>query len=421
MGIDGFHKWIDKSYPNAYININNDNIFHHMYIDLNYLLHLCHYNSNDEVHLLNKMGITILDMCMKIQPCISLNLFCDGTAPFAKMVLQRERRCKNIKTDEDIFKTSLNFTPGTKFIKEISTKLEKYIKIIKSQFNINVNIDSIAPGEAEIKIKNKLLKYYNNNKNHNHLLITNDADVVLILSSDESYKKTNIMINNKILSIEKLMYEHFKIYNNKLINTYHNLDFVFLSLLLGNDYIPKISEISPIKIWDSYKLNINKHEYLIKKENNKFDINKQFLIDILNDCIGKIGKNKIKKNYYLFNREIYSNYFEGILWTIDMYKSGRCKNYNYICNYQRPINILDFVLYIDSLENINKYNFIEAEPIPSILCGILLLPKNANELIDEKYKKFMDDIKEIYDSNFKISITFINDILKKYREYENTL
>lgn len=417
MGIDGFHKWIDNTYPNAFLNINNDNIFHHMYIDLNYLLHLCHYNSNDEVHLINKMGVIILDMCAKIQPCISLNLFCDGTAPFAKMVLQRERRCKNIKTDDNIFKTSLNFTPGTKFIKEISTKLEKYIKIIKSQFNIIVNIDSIAPGEAEIKIKNKLLKYYENNINHTHLLVTNDADVVLILASDESYKKTNILINNKILSINKLLNEHFKKYGNKV----NNLDFVFLNLLLGNDYIPKISEISPQKIWDSYKLNINNYEYLIKKENNKFDINKQFLIDILNDCIGKIGKNKIKKNYYIFNRNIYSNYFEGILWTIDMYKSGRCKNYNYICNYQRPINILDFVLYIDSLENINNYNFTEAEPIPSILCGILLLPKEANELIDKKYVNFMNEIKEIYNQNFKISIKFMQDVLKKYRDYEYNL
>ena len=57
----------------------------------------------------------------------------------------------------------------------------------------------------------------------------NDADVVLILTSDESYKKTNILINNKILSINKLLNEHFKKYGNKV----NNLDFVFLNLLLG--------------------------------------------------------------------------------------------------------------------------------------------------------------------------------------------
>jgi len=159
MGIDGFHKWLYSEYEEVYYNLNNTkNIFHHLYIDLNYLLHLCHYNSNDETHLINKMSLVIMDICGKVCPVISVNLFCDGTAPFAKMVLQRERRNKNQIKDEDVFKTSLNFTPGTKFIKTISIKLEKCIHIIKTYFNIKVNIDSIAPGEAEIKIKNKLIQ-----------------------------------------------------------------------------------------------------------------------------------------------------------------------------------------------------------------------------------------------------------------------
>lgn len=418
MGIDGFHKWIEKSYPDAYTNINSDKIYHHMYIDLNYLLHLCHYNSNDEIHLINKMSMIILDMCAKIQPVISLNLFCDGTAPFAKMVLQRERRCKNIKINDDIFKTSLNFTPGTQFIKEMPKKLEKSINIIKTQFNITVNIDSIEPGEAEIKIKNKLISHYKENNNHTHLLVTNDADVVLILSSDEIYKKANILLYDKILSIDKMLEEHFNKYSLK--NKINNLDFVFLSLFLGNDYIPKILEISPAKIWNAYKLNIDNYDYLIKKDKT-FDINKQFLIDILNDCIGMIGKIKIKKNYYKFKKEIYQNYFEGILWTIDMYKEGLCCNYNYICNYQKPINILDFILYIDDLDNINNYIIKNIIPIPSILCGILLLPKDAQELIDNKYIKFMDQIKEIYESEFKITINFMDEIVKKFNLFEKNI
>jgi 5'-3' exonuclease len=425
MGIDGFHKWIKTDYESIYYDIyKTEKIFHHLYIDLNYLLHLCHYNSNDEVHLLNKMSVVILDICKKVSPTISLNLFCDGTAPFAKMVLQRERRMSN--KNDDIFKTSLNFTPGTNFIKDISIKLEKCIKTIKTYYNIKVNIDSIAPGEAEIKIKNKIIQNYNKNNNHSHILVTNDADVVLILASDETYTKTNILLNDTVLPINELLMEHFKKYNiNFNKNNINNLDFVFLNILLGNDYIPKIAELSPKKIWNSYLQNSFKHKYLLKinKQNNiiKYDFNKDFLIDILNDCIGKIPKTKILKNNKLHSMEIYKNYFDGILWTITMYNLGRCYNYNYICNSNKPIDILNLIIYLYNF-NIDDFEYIETNPIPSILCGILLLPENASrELIDKKYFKFIDNNKEIYKKDFKINIDFINNIKLNFDKYIENL
>jgi hypothetical protein len=420
MGIDGFHNWIGKEYPEAYVDINSDNkTYHHAYIDLNYLLHLCHYNSNDETHLINKMSLLILDICAKIQPAISLNLFCDGTAPFAKMVLQRERRCKNIKISDDIFKTSLNFTPGTKFIKTIQQRLDKIIQIIKNQFAIDVNIDSIEAGEAEIKIKDKLLQYYSNNKNHNHILVTNDADVVLILCSDESYKKSFILLRDNVLSMKQLLKSHFLKYNQYDPEQY-NLDFVFLSLLLGNDYIPKVNQISPAKIWDAYKLNVEKHKYLIKlNSSNKFDLNKEFLLDILTDCIAKIGRNKTIKNNIQFNKNMYDNYFNGILWTMEMYNIGKCLDYDYICNTTKPIDILNLALYISDL-NIDTFLKGKSSPIPSELCGILLLPEGAKELIDDKYIDFMNDVevKVIYDDDFKISINYLKKIVKKFKNYE---
>lgn len=425
MGINGFHKWIETEYPNIYHDINTTNyLYHHLYIDLNYLLHMCHYNSNDEIHLLNKMSLVILDICSKVQPICSVNLYCDGTSPYAKMILQRERRYKNtLKDEDDTNITSLNFTPGTIFIKDIANKLNKCINIIKEQYNVKINIDSIAPGEAEIKIKNKLLKLYNKNNNHNHILVTNDADVVLILCSDESYNKTNILLNNKVLSIDKLIKYHFKKYSPN--NNYNNLDFVFLNLFLGNDYIPKIKELSPKKIWNTYKINIDKYKYLIKinKINNKniFDINKNCLIDILSDCLSKIGKIKIIKNNIKYNYEIYNNYLEGILWTIDMYNIGYCMNYTYMCKSKNPIDILNLIIFISVNKDINKYNNIISNPVPSILCGILLLPKCAQKLIDKKYEKFICDydIKKIYEDNFKITKEFIDIALNKFIKFED--
>ncbi len=424
MGINGFHKWLAAEYDAYYSIRDTKNIYHHLYIDLNYLLHLCHYNSNNETHLINKMSVVILEICRKVCPLVSVNLFCDGTAPFAKMIVQRERRNKDQNISDDIFKTSLNFTPGTKFIQEISIKLDKCIRIIRTYFAVKVSIDSIAPGEAEIKIKDKLIQNYIKNNEHEHLLVTNDADVVLILAASDAYKKSNILLNDKVLSMNALLREHFKKYNSGSIN---NLDFVFLNLFLGNDYIPKIREISPNKIWEAYSHNVERHKYIIKINNNdggtSYDFNRDFVIDILNDCVGKIGKTKIIKNNKFYNDELYRNYFDGVIWTLTMYNSGRCCNYGYICCNTKPIDILNLLLFMYKF-NIDQYRQIESSPIPSILCGILLLPENAvNELIDSKYKEFINnkETKKIYNKDFLISVDFIKNIQVLFEKYQAEL
>lgn len=415
MGIYGFHKWIREEYNSVYYNINESNkIFHHLYIDLNYLLHLCHYNCNDEKHLINKMSMVLLEICGKVCPVVSVNLFCDGTAPFAKMILQRERRNKTNLTDE-IFKTSLNFTPGTQFIQNISNKLQKCINTIKIYFNVEVNVDSIFPGEAEIKIKNKLIQNYNKNKEHSHILVTNDADVVLILASDNTYTQTSILLRDTVLPMKELLEQHFGKWN---IN---NLDFVLLNLLLGNDYIPKVGELSFKKIWNAYFQNITKNTYILNINNNVYDFNKNLLIDILNDCVGKIGRTKIIKNNKMCIDNTYKNYFDGVIWTLIMYNQGKCHDYNYICNSNKPIDILNLILYLYNCEIYFKY--VNTHPIPSVLCGMLLLPENSVKyLIDAKYCEFIDKhIKNTYKSDFKLTLDFIRKTEKTFIDYEKNL
>jgi hypothetical protein len=60
-----------------------------------------------------------------------------------------------------------------------------------------------------------------------------------------------------------------------------------------------------------------------------------------------------------------------------------------------------------------------SSPIPSELCGILLLPEGAKELIDEKYTNFMNDseVKVIYNDDFKISISYLKKIVKKFESF----
>lgn len=415
MGITNFYKWIKAEYSNC-IKPIFDECYNHVYIDMNYLLHMCVYDCDNFDILIKKIETIILDICIKTQPSDSLNIFCDGTSPFAKLILQRERRFN--KDNKESMSHLLHFTPGTIFMKSIPDKLKKTLNTIEKQFNIEINIDVIEPGEAEIKIKNKLLNNYYENKNKSHILITNDADVILILTSHESYNKCHILLKHEILLINKLINEHIKKYGK---SQYSHLDFSFLNLFLGNDYLPKLYYITNKNLWDAYKFNINliddSKRFLIKFDNNKIMINYNLLFDIFNTLLIKISRKKINNTEY--NDDIYKNYFDGLIWNFKMYNIGICNDYYYYCKIKKPIDILNLIMYLSDKKNkYDDYN-IENKPITSELCSILILPESGKQIIDNKYHKFIDKINKkinIYDKKFILTKNNIEFILDEFNK-----
>jgi 5'-3' exonuclease len=414
MGITNFYKWIKTSYSNCILPIGN-RCYNHIYIDLNYLLHMCYYNCDDLDVVIKKLSTIILDICAKTQPSDSINLYCDGTSPFAKLILQRERRFSS--KDE----LSLNFTPGTKFINHIPDKLSNILEIIKIRYNITINIDTNTPGEAEIKIKNKLLENYNKDKTKTHILATNDADVILILTSHESYKKCSILLNDNVLSISNLIETHINKYN--INSLYPHLDYSFLNLLMGNDYLPKLNLLTLDKLWESYKTNMihSDEKYLLKIIDSHIVINKNLLIDILHTLICNMAFGKLKKDMEIYDDKIYDNYFNGLIWNLHMYREGLCTDYYYMCHAKKPINIINLLMYLYSNKIIDRliYNKIN-KPIPSDLCCILLLPDSGKYLIDDKYDKFIDKIKliiDIHNNKYKINKHDLTLIMEKFNEF----
>lgn len=411
MGITNFYKEIKLKYPDAFFSIF-DEIFEFLYIDLNCILHKCTYNCENIDEIIKKITYTIFEICKKSQPTKCLYLFCDGTSPFAKLLLQRERR---FSMNESL---SLNFTPGTVFLKQLPSKLNDLINIIRLHLNIDVYIDSLNPGESEIKIKNKILENYSKNTEDKHVLITTDADVILILTSDISYKKCYILDHDILLSIEKLINLHKKEYN--LLNNSH-LDFSFLNLLLGNDYLPKVSSINFNNLWESYSYNIY-NENLIQIKKNEFILNKYLLINILTDILGGLKKNvltKIKNKKEYFNNLNILNYFDGLKWNFDMYINGKCNDYNFIIEDKNNINIINFIIFLNTIDelHIDMKREIINKPINSELCGILLIPYQCKNLIDNKYHQFLDENKYIYEKNFIMNIKNLKKIVNLFTKY----
>ena len=417
MGIKNFYKWIKTNYGNCIKSVDTTS-YDHVYIDLNYLLHICYYNCDNLNMIIKKLESIILNICTKTRPMRSLNLYGDGTSPFAKLCLQRERR---FNSNDDL---SLNFTPGTKFITSIPHKLKKILEIIKKKFKITINIDTFEPGEAEIKIKYKILENYIQNNNETHILATNDADVILIVTSHESYKKCNILLNDCVLSISELITSHTTKYG---LSLFPYLDFSFLNLFMGNDYLPKLNLITVEKLWLCYSNNLDiykdKDKYLIKLENKDIIINKQLLIDILNSLISNVSICRLKTMDNIYDDTIYENYFNGLIWNLHMYRNGDCTDYYYICNSKKPINIINLLIYVYSHKITEKliYNHIN-KPVPSELCSILLLPPSGVYLIDEKFTLFIENIKydiNIHDNKYKINKNDLDLILHKFNNFLN--
>lgn len=409
MGIEGFYKWIKEEYTDCIYSYKSESIpkyYDHVYIDLNYLLHMCNYNSNNMVHTINKLKMIILDIAIKTQPKKSLNLFCDGVAPMAKLIEQRKRRENNI-TEDNLNNSTLNFTPGTIFLHNLKSNLNNIIKIIENQLCINIYADIEGDGEGELKIKNKLLDNYLKSNQDTHILATTDADVVLMSLANISYQNTYILLKDNILSIKQLLELHTNKYGK---SEFPHIDFSFLNLFLGNDYIPKLKYISNDKLWGAYKKNLCDYKYLI---NDKYELNNEFLNDILTDIIANIKLCYYKKITLkdLDFRKI-KNYLDGISWTFIMYRHGRCLDYRYIYNNDSSIDPLSLQIYL--FENKYKLTIIKnPNIINNNLCALILLPNKAQTLIDEKYRDFTI---KIQDNN--LTESDIDQIVKSFNKYK---
>lgn len=375
MGIYKFHKWLRQNYPDSIST--NLNKYDHIYFDMNACLHLCSYNSKTEDKLIKNVSNYIKYILFKLSPSKSVTIVSDGSAPMAKLLLQRKRRLE-ISRKVDI--NSINpllFTPGTKFMSNLDKLFEKLINSIKELYNIEVILDFNSPGEGEVKILNHIDK---NNSNESHLIVSNDADTIVLANLCKNYDKVNVACGNnskiEIINIKRIS-EKYK----------YKDDFSFLALLNGNDYLPKLAYTNFDKIIDIYK-NINKQ---IVKDNI---IDKEVLKLLISQLLLKVNKGYLK-NYKLsnFNKKVYDNYMEGLQWCYLSYKNSCCVSYNFMINHKCLIHPLGLYWYL-IFDNKNiviqeDNNFIENK-----LYAYLVMPKKGLCLLDKNYN--IKELDEIY-------------------------
>ena len=377
MGILNFIPYIRNTYMSSYkssYNITYDNV----YIDINYILHNVCYYSTDKKDLLQKFKDYIYTILIEIKPTKRIFLCADGSAPYAKRALQQKRR---------VNKTELNMhlSAGTHFMMALENELYGFIMYIKTKFNIDVITNIIEEGEGEIKIKFNVMQYQKMFPMETHMIYSGDSDMILLLFTCADLSKIyHTIAKDMIISYGELYNTHCELYGPS------KLDFVFINILCGNDYLPKICIIKIENVWNAYKELIS--DYPNGLVSDTIIIDGIFMYELIslatkNSPIKKLNAYTVDDVY----NPIYKNYVDGLYWCVDMYYNGQCTNYNYAYTHTIKPHIYGIMWYIMSN---NTYIKQIHGPIPTKLYGIMY---HKYDCLSEQQKTIADELKKKYD------------------------
>jgi 5'-3' exonuclease len=401
MGILNFHKWLKQKYNNQYTQIKETIKVENFYIDLNFVLHNC-ISGVQKLEDLYKRLFNFLDNVFSfIIPTKTLTFATDGPAPYAKIILQRSRRLQMVRNKDIEFNntsiTPLHFTPGSIFMKELENKMNEYLKKLNDKLQVKIYTLMSGPDEAEIKLVKKITEL-NKKPEEKHVILSNDADIVVIFTSLEKYNNLQIVKKEKgyfLFDIGQLVNDIKKEVNNN--NIICHRDFSLTFLLMGNDYFPKMKYTSVEKIYkafqNTYSVYTGENKKSLLINDNNFNINKETFRDYLYNIV--IQTNKVYLNKFKiieFNRNMYKRYVEGLIWCIKMYSTGNCIEYDYIFNFKETPHPLGLLYYFEFYyeEDFIEKKIYNSTPIPDEIYSLFVLPKKAQNMINKKYHELMN-------------------------------
>jgi 5'-3' exonuclease len=333
MGIKDYLKYIPQEFP-----LERSRDYDYVYLDCNYMCHYLIYKCNSDTDLYGKICDYWDYLASTIKIKKELFLIFDGeydTNMLSNPKLQTHLLREKSKKKSDNYDAQ-SIGPGTKILKTfrelLSDTICRYKKINKLNFKVTINSDDVK-GEADIKILNTIYE----SEQNNICICSKDSDMILIAQS---------LCVNKLISIDILSnFRPIKFIDIKKFSTY-GLDYIFIVLLLGNDYLPKISNVH-------YDILINSYNRYIKF-NKPIISNGQINPDNLVNYIGYIissSERKIKPKLSNINQERFTIYFNNLNWCLSHYKVISNSN-----NYIQELTPKDDDIKLRNV--INIYNFI---------------------------------------------------------------
>lgn len=484
MGVPGFFRWLVNRYPLTRQNMHDPSQprFNNLYIDMNGILYkaaeITHIKENRLTPDFAAEMCRYLDMLVQFcRPTDTLFIAVDGCAPSAKNLQQRSRR---FKSGHDMHPGSFdrcNFTAGTPFMNDINNYLLKFIKEKKQNDSAwrtpkVVYSSSFVPGEGEHKILDwiRSCRHQSNWKpNMTHILYSTDADLIfLTLRTHEPYFSILREADSSAYQKPKEKFEYsetkmkwdadaFEILNINLVREYLSVDFnvkgeelektiddfVAISFLVGNDFIPEFSDIVIQK--GSFNTIINCFKEVRTKRNNEHliingDFNKSFLKELFTKIVSELEnvyneqneKNPEKISYEQYNRnyilskypdqkdnydalikDMAFNIFNAFYWVLQYYESG-CPSWiwSYRYHYSPPLQLV--IPFIDQYEP----HFELGTPTRPLLQQLFVLPPQSADLMPKKLRELIvppSPIADLYPTDFEI------DLNGKKNDYQATI
>ena len=406
MGIHNFHTWLREKYPEAFMDGRSKRKYDHIYIDLNFMLHLSMFRNTNERKFIAYLFRQLDDVITKYTVLKSIVIAIDGPSPYSKINLQRKRRQDMVNPDADYSKlNSLFLTPGTPFMLNLIKHLNHYIKNRKKWFRyrkVEFKVyPTTIPDEGEIKLLNQLIKNGKKNNYESHLIVGNDADLIVMAIGLKGIHNIDILVKNRrsydLVSIPKIIIGHNKKYGiietdsiSLLKNCSLRQDFMVLSIMMGNDYFPKVAFTKFDSLWHAYKQTLEKtRTYLTHGNEFNIVVMKRFFTNLVLNLAPQYKKVHFK-SYVDQDVDSFKGYLEGLLWCVDMYMNGECPMYDYEYNRTRAINPANMLFFLETLKEKIIVPRSDTTPLSAETCALLLLPKKARCLLPKKYYSLQD-------------------------------
>eukprot|EP00752_Nemacystus_decipiens_P010116 g9017.t1 len=293
-GIPGFHKWFSGAFPTAVSDAphgRQQEGFDHVCIDMNQILHVALRRAVDEDHAIRRIYKDVNRVLKRLPPRRSVVFAFDGSAPLAKLLVQRQRR-ENSNRNSKYRMSALHLSPGTKFMEAVASAMEYYafqectrpcferVKFYISGANV--------PGEGELKCID-WLKRMSKGGSENAVIVGGDADLILqglaltelqntfICAQTEARSFRLSSLREVVRSLEELFPGQSEFVRN---------DMAVLIMFHGNDYLPKVRGVSFERCFRSYtSLKKGKHRDNFLIDGEARSICWEFLADLMADML----------------------------------------------------------------------------------------------------------------------------------------
>lgn len=250
MGIHSLvSHFISKVGNSAILPKHGPSLISGLYFDLNGILHTVARESdmsNKQLYY-QKVSDKILSIVRQLKPTDTIMLAIDGVAPIGKIEQQRMRRYKGAQERLDSAWDSNAITPGTVFMNDLDDYFRKWLPTVKKQLPKHIIYSSHrVPGEGEHKIMAHL-RDYKGDSNKSHVIYGLDSDLIML--------SINLPIEYVFLVRERLdkwfdirEFRRYLAGEMRVNEKQASRDFMLISTLIGNDFLPRILSMHELSI-----------------------------------------------------------------------------------------------------------------------------------------------------------------------------